>query len=85
MGTFITSIAGVFFYSVIPAKAGMATSPDRLLGFLFGIGGTVGIYLVRPLPEVHTAAIYKARPRVHNRLSCFQVHYTVFSVAVASW
>jgi hypothetical protein len=45
MGTFITSIAGVFFYSVIPAKAGMATSPDWLLGFLFGIGGTVGIYL----------------------------------------
>lgn len=45
MGTFITSIAGVFFYSVIPARAGMATSPDWLLGFLFGIGGTVGIYL----------------------------------------
>jgi hypothetical protein len=45
MGTFITSIAGVFFYSVVPAKAGMATSPDWLLGFLFGIGGTVGIYL----------------------------------------
>lgn len=45
MGTFITSIAGVFFYSVIPAKAGMATSPDWLLGILFGIGGTVGIYL----------------------------------------
>lgn len=45
MGTFITSVAGVFFYSVIPAKAGMATSPDWLLGFLFGIGGTVGIYL----------------------------------------
>jgi hypothetical protein len=45
MGTFITSIAGGFFYSVIPAKAGMATSPDWLLGILFGIGGTVGIYL----------------------------------------
>jgi hypothetical protein len=45
MGTFITSIAGVFFYSVIPAKAGMATSPDWLLGILFVIGGTVGIYL----------------------------------------
>jgi hypothetical protein len=45
MGTFITSIAGVFFYSVVPAKAGMATSPDWLLGFLFGIGGTIGIYL----------------------------------------
>jgi len=45
MGTFLTSIAGVFFYSVIPAKAGMATSPDWLLGFLFGAGGFAGIYL----------------------------------------
>ncbi len=45
MGTFLTSIAGVFFYSVIPAKAGMPTSPDWLLGFLFGAGGFAGIYL----------------------------------------
>lgn len=44
MGTFLTSIAGVFFYSVIPAK-GVATSPDWLLGFLFGAGGFVGTYL----------------------------------------
>ncbi|MFZ3135876.1 MAG: sulfite exporter TauE/SafE family protein [Thermodesulfovibrionales bacterium] len=45
MGTLITSVAGVFFYSIIPAKVGMSTSPDWLLGFLFGIGGFVGIYL----------------------------------------
>jgi len=45
MGTFITSIAGVIFYSLIPVKGGIETSPDWLLGFLFGIGGTVGIYL----------------------------------------
>ncbi|MEW6001442.1 MAG: sulfite exporter TauE/SafE family protein [Nitrospirota bacterium] len=45
MGTFLTSVAGVFFYSVIPAKSGMVTSPDWLLGFLFGSGGFVGIYL----------------------------------------
>jgi len=45
MGTLITSVAGVFFYSIIPAKAGMVTSPDWLLGFLFGAGGFVGIYL----------------------------------------
>lgn len=45
MGTFLTSIAGVFFYSVIPAKNGMMTSPDWLLGFLFGIGGFAGMYL----------------------------------------
>jgi uncharacterized protein len=45
MGTLITSVAGVVFYSIIPAKAGMLTSPDWLLGFLFGAGGFVGIYL----------------------------------------
>lgn len=45
MGTLITSVAGVIFYSIIPAKAGMATSPDWLLGFLFGAGGFIGIYL----------------------------------------
>jgi len=45
MGTLLTSIAGVVFYSVIPAKAGMVTSPDWLLGIFFGAGGFVGIYL----------------------------------------
>lgn len=44
MGTFLTSIAGVFFYSVAPSPAGMVTAPDWLLGFLFGIGGFIGIY-----------------------------------------
>lgn len=45
MGTFLTSIAGVFFYSVIPAQAGLATRPDWLLGALFGAGGFAGMYL----------------------------------------
>lgn len=45
MGTFLTSIAGVTFYSIIPAKEGLATSPDWLLGALFGAGGFLGMYL----------------------------------------
>ncbi|MDA8432053.1 MAG: sulfite exporter TauE/SafE family protein [Nitrospiraceae bacterium] len=45
MGTFLTSIAGIVFYSVAPAKGGGATSPDLLLGLLFGLGGFVGMYL----------------------------------------
>lgn len=45
MGTFLTSIAGVFFYSVVPPPGGMVTAPDWLLGFLFGVGGFIGIYL----------------------------------------
>ena len=44
LGTFLTSIAGVFFYSVIPAKAGISTLPDWPLGILFGLGGIVGMY-----------------------------------------
>ncbi|RJQ13518.1 MAG: sulfite exporter TauE/SafE family protein [Nitrospiraceae bacterium] len=45
MGTCLTSIAGVAFYSIIPAKEGLATSPDWMLGFLFGAGGFIGMYL----------------------------------------
>jgi uncharacterized membrane protein YfcA len=44
MGTFLTSIAGVFFYSVIPVKAQLSTAPDWQLGLLFGLGGVVGMY-----------------------------------------
>lgn len=45
MGTFLTSIAGVTFYSIMPTKAGLVTAPDWILGFLFGVGGFVGMYL----------------------------------------
>ncbi|NLT66640.1 MAG: sulfite exporter TauE/SafE family protein [Acidobacteria bacterium] len=44
LGTFLTSIAGVFFYSVIPASAGVSTLPDWPLGILFGLGGILGVY-----------------------------------------
>ena len=44
MGTFLTSVAGVFFYTLMPAKGGLQTSPDWLLGCLFGAGGFVGMY-----------------------------------------
>lgn len=45
MGTFLTSIVGVIVYSIIPSREGLVTSPDWILGFLFGIGGFAGIYL----------------------------------------
>lgn len=45
MGTLITSVAGVLFYSIMPPPGAVPTSPDWALGFLFGIGGFVGIYL----------------------------------------
>ncbi len=46
MGTFVTSVAGVVFYQAIaPFYPAMAVGPDWLLGILFGLGGTAGMYL----------------------------------------
>ncbi|MFZ5996988.1 MAG: sulfite exporter TauE/SafE family protein [Nitrospirota bacterium] len=45
MGTFITSVAGALFFSLVPATGGVSAMPDWPLGILFGIGGFVGVYL----------------------------------------
>jgi len=45
MGTFITSIAGASFFSLIPAIGGISAMPDWPLGMLFGLGGFIGMYL----------------------------------------
>jgi hypothetical protein len=46
MGTFITSVAGVFFYQTIaPLYPNLSVAPDWLLGILFGLGGMGGMYL----------------------------------------
>jgi uncharacterized protein len=42
--SFLTSIAGVVFYSIIPVKSGISTAPDWGLGILFGLGGLIGMY-----------------------------------------
>jgi uncharacterized membrane protein YfcA len=44
LGTFLTSIAGVAFYTFLPSPSGLPTSPDWALGALFGIGGLAGIW-----------------------------------------
>lgn len=44
-GTLVTSVAGVIFYSVLPAPPGLPTQPDWALGLLFGLGGIAGMYL----------------------------------------
>lgn len=44
LGTFTASVFGVFYYAVLPSGE-LQTSPDWLLGLLFGIGGMIGIYL----------------------------------------
>lgn len=45
MGTATASVFGVLYYAVLPSPTGVQTSPDWLLGLLFGIGGIAGIYL----------------------------------------
>lgn len=45
MGTFITSIAGAFFFAILPASGGVSSMPDWPLGILFGAGGFAGMYL----------------------------------------
>ena len=44
LGTFVSSLAGVAFYSLIPVNGAVA-APDWLLGILFGAGGLTGMYL----------------------------------------
>ncbi|MGD9077693.1 MAG: sulfite exporter TauE/SafE family protein [Desulfobacterales bacterium] len=44
LGTFVSSLAGVTFYSLIPINGAVA-APDWLLGILFGLGGLGGMYL----------------------------------------
>jgi len=44
LGTFLTSIAGVAFYTFLPSGSDLPTSPDWALGALFGVGGLAGIW-----------------------------------------
>lgn len=44
-GTFVTSVAGVAVYTVLPLPDGGHASPDWWLGSLFGVGGLAGMYL----------------------------------------
>lgn len=45
MGTLLTSVSGVIFYSLLPVKGGVTAPPDWFLGLLFGAGGFLGMYL----------------------------------------
>jgi uncharacterized protein len=78
MGTCVTSIGGVIFYPLIGpyfAAAGEAVSPDWLLGFLFGIGGFVGMYLGARTQKYVPAAII--RPALAILISVVGLQYVV--------
>ncbi len=44
LGTFLTSVAGIVFYTWIPAINSTTWPPDWSLGILFGLGGFLGMY-----------------------------------------
>lgn len=78
MGTCVTSIGGVIFYPLVGphfAAAGEAVSPDWLLGFLFGIGGFVGMYLGARTQKYVPAAII--RPALAILISAVGLQYVV--------
>lgn len=61
MGTFVTSIAGVAFYTAIaPLFPAQSVSPDWLLGLLFGLGGMAGMYLGARSQRYVPAVLIKA-------------------------
>jgi uncharacterized membrane protein YfcA len=46
LGTFVSSVVGVFFYQILQLSfSNMSIAPDWLLGALFGVGGSAGMYL----------------------------------------
>lgn len=63
LGTFITSIAGVLFYTFIApfyAGSGLAIAPDWMLGGMFGVGGALGMYIGARLQRYLSARVIKA-------------------------
>ena len=59
LATFMTSLAGVAFYSFVPGPAGQTASPDWMLGFLFGIGGFGGMYIGARLQKYVSPSVLK--------------------------
>jgi len=62
LGTFLTSVFGVTFYTLIApfyAHTGLAIAPDWRLGFLFGVGGFLGMYCGARLQKYFPAKAIK--------------------------
>jgi hypothetical protein len=62
MGTCVTSIAGVIYYTIIArfyADTGLAIAPDWALGALFGVGGAAGMYIGARMQRFMPARIIK--------------------------
>ncbi len=78
MGTCVTSVGGVIFYELVGplvALPGQSVRPDWLLGFLFGIGGFVGMYLGASCQKYVPASII--RPALAALISGVGLRYVV--------
>lgn len=59
LSTWVTSLLGALFYAFVPLTTSGNTSPDWLLGVLFGLGGMAGVYVGARLQHVVPARIIK--------------------------
>jgi uncharacterized protein len=78
MGTCVTSIGGVAFYEFFGpyvALPGESVRPDWLLGFLFGVGGFVGMYLGARTQKYVPGAII--RPVLGIVIACLGLRYVI--------
>jgi len=63
LSTFVTSVAGVLFYSIIAPyykNTGLTIAPDWMLGLLFGIGGAIGMYIGARMQKFVPAVVIKS-------------------------
>lgn len=62
LGTLVTSIVGVIFYTIIAPMyehSGFTIMPDWKLGVMFGIGGVIGVYLGARFQKYFPANVIK--------------------------
>ena len=60
LGTFLTSVAGVAFYSAMaPFCPNIGVAPDWALGALFGIGGFCGMYIGARLQKFFSGKVIR--------------------------
>lgn len=45
LSTWVTSLVGALIYAFVPLAGSAASSPDWLLGALYGVGGMLGVYV----------------------------------------
>ncbi len=63
LSTFLSSVGGVIVYSFMAlfyADTGMAIAPDWILGAMFGVGGSIGIYIGARLQRYLPVRLIKA-------------------------